>query len=169
MEAFEVPLNRHHWCPKWCADVHNNLASRQLDWRTATEKLTGNTPDISMFRFHFWAPIQYYDPTIKEPKNGWKNGHFLGFVWNAGDHLTYFVETNKASGRDTVLTRSLVRPVPTNIDNNINNDEVLKNAQMNTDSREEIAFNINNNDNNANNINNNNNTNINNNANNNES
>ena len=66
----------------------------------------------------------------------------------AGDHLTYFVETNKASGRDTVLTRSLVRSVPTNVDNN--NTEILNNAQLNTDSREEIAFNINNNDNNAN-------------------
>ena len=114
-----------------------------------------------MFRFHFWEPIQYYDPTIKQPQNGWKTGHFLGFAWTAGDHLTYFVETNKASGRDTVLTRSLVCPVPTKIDNN--NNEILNNNQMNTDSREEIAFNINNNDNNVNDNNNNNNTNINNN------
>ena len=79
------------------------------------------------------------------------------------------METNKAPGRNIVLKRSLVRHVPTNIDNNINNDELLKNAQLNTDSREEIAFNINNNDNNTNNINNNNNTNINNKVNNNKS
>ena len=53
MRAFNAPLSRHAWCQKWCADVRNFLASRKLDWRTPTEILTGDTPDISVFRFYF--------------------------------------------------------------------------------------------------------------------
>ena len=38
------------------------------------EKLIGDTPDISMFRFHFWEPIEYLDPSVKQPDSGWKKG-----------------------------------------------------------------------------------------------
>ena len=57
MRKFKVPLSRHGWCQLWCKDVRNHLASRKLNWRTPTERLTGDTPDISVFRFHFWEPI----------------------------------------------------------------------------------------------------------------
>ena len=54
MRAFDAPLNRHGWCQLWCCRVRNSLASRKLNWRTPLEKLTGDTPDLSVFRFHFW-------------------------------------------------------------------------------------------------------------------
>ena len=54
MAAFNVPLRHHDWCQKWCCDVHNHLASRRLSWRTPIEINEGRTPDISMFRFHFF-------------------------------------------------------------------------------------------------------------------
>jgi hypothetical protein len=52
MREFNVPLSRHHWAQKWCCVVHNIAANRKLDWRSAKERKTGYTPDISMFRFH---------------------------------------------------------------------------------------------------------------------
>ena len=64
-----------------------------------------------MFRFHFWEPIEYLDPTKKQPLSGWKKGRFLGINWDSGDSMTYSVETEKDhnEGRNVVLTRSNVR------------------------------------------------------------
>ena len=109
MRRFNVPLDRHHWCQKWCVDVRNHLASRKLKWRTPAEKLTGNTPDISMFRFHFWQMIEYYNPMVKQPNDGWTMGRFLGIAWDSGDNLTFYVESTSDNGRPVVLTRSTVR------------------------------------------------------------
>ena len=65
MKEFNAPLSRHHWCQRWCKDVCNVLASRRLGWRTPKEHLTGKTPDLSPFRFHFWQKVEYYDPSCK--------------------------------------------------------------------------------------------------------
>ena len=111
MSEFEAPLSRHSWCQKWCCDVRNHLASRKLEWRTAREKLTGETPDISVFRFHFWQPVEYFNHDIKQPGDGWMPGRFLGIAWDSGDDMTYFIETEShGKGRPSVLTRSTVRP-----------------------------------------------------------
>ena len=111
IRKFGAPLSRHAWCQKWCCDVRNHLASRKLKWRTPKEKLTGETPDLSPFRFHFWEKIEYYDPDIKQPEDGWLPGRFLGIDWASGDALTFFIETEKpGGGRNMVLTRSNVRP-----------------------------------------------------------
>ena len=90
--------------------LNHHLASRKLGWRTATERLTGNTPDISMFRFHFWEEIEYFNPITKQPEHGWLPGRFLGIAWDVGDHLTYFIETDKPKGRNVILARSTIRP-----------------------------------------------------------
>ena len=108
MSAFEAPLSRHDWCQRWCTDVRNHLASRRLDWRTPTEVLNGETPDISVFRFHFWQPVEYYEPA-KQPKDGWEQGRFLGIAWESGDDMTYFIEPEGSNGK-IVLVRSNVRP-----------------------------------------------------------
>ena len=112
MRAFNAPPSRHGWCQLWCKDVRNHLASRKLDWRTPTERLTGNTPDISVFRFHFWQPIEYFDHSVKQPDDGWLPGRFLGIAWESGDSMTYHVETDKPKGhgRNVILVRSTVRP-----------------------------------------------------------
>ena len=109
MRAFDAPLNRHGWCQQWCARVRNSLASRKLGWRTPEEKLTGDTPDISVFRFHFWQEIEYYNSSAKNPSDGWCDGRFLGINDSAGDDMTYFIEVKSPSGRPTVITRSNVR------------------------------------------------------------
>lgn len=108
MNAFDAPLSRHDWCQRWCADVRNHLASRKLHWRTPTETLNGETPDISVFRFHFWQPIEYYEPS-KQPKDGWENGRFLGIARDSGDEMTYYIEPEHSNGNIT-LVRSNVRP-----------------------------------------------------------
>ena len=114
MRAFNAPLSRHAWCQRWCVDVRNVLASRKLKWRTPTEILTGDTPDISVFRFHFWQEIEYFDPTMKQPLDGWLPGRFLGIAWDAGDALTFYIEPIKSGpGRCSVLTRGTIRPKQT--------------------------------------------------------
>ena len=111
MRAFDAPLSRHAWCQKWCADVRNVLASRKLDWRTPTEILAGDTPNISVFRFHFWQEIKYFEPALKQPYDGWMPGRFLGIAWDSGDAMTFYVEPVKSGpGRRAVLTRSTIRP-----------------------------------------------------------
>lgn len=110
MKKFDVPLSRHGWCQLHCANIRNHLASRKLKWRTPTEKLLGDTPDISKFRFHFWEPIEYWEPA-KQPESGWKKGRFLGIDESSGDDMTFFIETEKdpGEGRNIVLIRSNVR------------------------------------------------------------
>ena len=92
MREFNVPMYRHSYCQKWCVDIRNHLASTKLKWRTPKVILTGETPDISVFRFHFWELIEYYDPTAKQPHDGWKKGRFLGIAWESGDGMTYKIE-----------------------------------------------------------------------------
>lgn len=76
------------------------------------EKLTGNTPDISVFRFSFWQPVYYYEPTAKYPKPNFLPGRFVGIAWNHGDAFTYRVWTcpngNWENGLE--LIRNIVRP-----------------------------------------------------------
>ena len=110
MRMFDVPLSRHTWCQKWCADVRNILASRKLNWRTPTEILTGNTPDISVFRFYFWEHVEYFDPSMKQPHDGWLPGRFLGISWDSGDSMTFYIEPIRPGpGRRQVITQSTVR------------------------------------------------------------
>ena len=93
--------------------MRNHLASRKLKWRTPQEKLSGNTPDISGFRFHFWEEVEYFDSNKKQLHDGWKPGRFLGIAWDSGDAMTYIVEpTLNSRGRPTTLTRSTLRRKP---------------------------------------------------------
>lgn len=111
MHAFKAPSSRHGWCQIWCKDVQNHLASRKLGWRTPPKQLPSNTPDISVFRFHFWQPIKYYDHSVKQPGDEWLPGQFIGIA-ESGDSLTYHVETEKPKGRgwNVILVCSTIRP-----------------------------------------------------------
>jgi hypothetical protein len=90
MREFNVPLSRHHWAQKWCCDVHN----MKLDWRSAKERKTGYTPDISMFRFHLWEPILYYEPRTKQPENSLNKAWWLCIAHSAGDARAVFDSTS---------------------------------------------------------------------------
>ena len=102
------------WCyaMMWVIDCLNHSAHKGLDWRTPVEKLTGNTPDISVFRFSFWQPVYYYEPTAKYPKPNFLPGRFVGIAWNHGDAFTYRIWTcpngNWENGLE--LIRNIVRP-----------------------------------------------------------
>ena len=111
MQEFNVPLSRHHWAQKWCCDVHNISANRKLDWRSAKERKTGHTPDISMFRFHLWEPNWYYEPRTKQPNSSLKKARWLGIAHSAGDAMTYFIETERDDNtkRNVILVRSIIR------------------------------------------------------------
>ena len=62
MREFGAPMRKYDWEMKWCSDVHNVLANRSKEWIPPMEIRTGQTPDISKFRFNFWEPIWYFEP-----------------------------------------------------------------------------------------------------------
>ena len=117
MRQFNVPLGKHDWCQKWCCDVHNHVANRTLNWRTPMEISTGFTPDISVFRFHIWEPIWYYDPTVKQPRDNLRKARWLGIAWQAGDAFTYYIQTERPrrEGRNVILIRSIIKTRRKNI------------------------------------------------------
>ena len=134
MRAFNAPLNRHGWCQSWCCRVRNCLASRKLNWRTPTEKLTGDTPDISIFRFHFWEEVEYYDTSEKNPHDGWKPARFLGINDSAGDSMTYYIEIKSPTGRPIVVTRSNVRSkITSDSDQSLSGSPSGEKADLNLD------------------------------------
>lgn len=95
MREFNAPLSHHHWVQKWCCDVHNIAANWKLDWRITKERKSCQSPDISMFCFHLWEPIWYYEPHTKKPKNNLKKAWWLGFAHSSGNAMTYFIETER--------------------------------------------------------------------------
>ena len=80
MKKFDAPLSRHGWCQLHCVRIRNHLASRKMSWRTPYELLTGDTPDISAFRFHFGEPVEYWEPSEKQPFSGWENDNFSASI-----------------------------------------------------------------------------------------
>ena len=65
---------------KWCKDVHDVLSMRKLGWRKHKEVLTGDTHDMSMFKFHVWEDVCYLDPDVKQLKHDMLPGKFLGIA-----------------------------------------------------------------------------------------
>ena len=103
------------WCYaiQFVTDCLNHTSKSKLDKSTPIEMLTGNTPDISMFRYAFWQPIEYLDPSIKFPDCKWKPGRFVGIAWKHGDPLTYKIWTEPDAGgweKGSELVRNVVRP-----------------------------------------------------------
>ncbi|MGH7973998.1 MAG: hypothetical protein ACREBR_00630 [bacterium] len=109
---------------QWICDVLGHCARRKLNWRSSIEISTGNTPDISAFRFAFWQTVHYYDPSAKFPTPNLRPGRFLGIARSHGDEFTYYIKDeskNTTSGRQrhTVLVRSIVRARDPNINDSL--------------------------------------------------
>lgn len=86
------------------------LARRSLGWRSAHECHFGDTPDISVFRFVFWATIWYYTPARGFPKTKMLPGRFLGIATTTGDAFCFLVLTEPEDDSPRqVLSRSVVR------------------------------------------------------------
>ena len=115
---FNVPLSKHDWVQKYCCDVHNILACRYLNWESPLTVDSGNTQDISKFRFHMWEPVWYFVPGVKAPKNNLLPARWLGFANSSGDDMTYYIWTENdprrtkkgtKQARHRVLIRSVIR------------------------------------------------------------
>ena len=109
----KAPLSFWCYCLQWVADCHNYTAHKNLHWKTPYELLHGMTPDISVFRFAFFQPVWYYEPTAKYPEPNFLPGRFVGIAWNHGDALTYRIWTclsgdSIAAGQE--LIRNIVKP-----------------------------------------------------------
>ena len=114
LEKSGAPLS--FWCYAliFVIDCLNYQAKESLGWTTSFERLNGDTPDISAFRFHFWESIQYYEPTSRFPEARWRTGRFLGIAWNSGDAFTFIVWTEPDGDWNTgrELIRNIVRSHP---------------------------------------------------------
>ena len=113
--ASQAPLVFWCYCIQFLVTCLNVTARRRLNWRTATEALTGYTPDISHMKFAFWEKAWYYDYNHRFPESPWKPCRFVGFAEHQGDQFTYKVWTisdtkteSWEKGRE--LTRDIVIP-----------------------------------------------------------
>jgi hypothetical protein len=106
-----APLLFWRYCMTFVVECLNHTAQKELDYRTAMEKMYGNTPDISMFRFRFWEPVWYYEPTAKYPAANFLQGRFVGIAWNCGDSFTSKIWTtpNDVWEDGCKLIRNIVR------------------------------------------------------------
>jgi hypothetical protein len=106
-----APLIFWCFCLYFIVDCLNHTASKQLEWRTPRERHDGHTPDISMFRFQFWEPVWYYEPTAKYPSPNFLPGRFIGIAWDHGDAFTYEIWTtpNNIWENGTKLIRNVVQ------------------------------------------------------------
>ena len=62
-----------------------------MDWRPSEEVLYGETLDIGVFRFPWFAPIWYLDPRRSFLNDKMTSGYFLGMENNVGDSFCYIV------------------------------------------------------------------------------
>jgi hypothetical protein len=110
---YNIPRDRRYDMYKHLCDVHNHTALGSLKDRTPMEALTGDTPDISVFRYYFWEPVWFMQiPGARQKEQRWVKGRFLGVAWSVGDNMCYEVAPDP--GEDTsmqrVVCRSLVVP-----------------------------------------------------------
>ena len=86
-----APLTFWCYCLQFVVDYMNHSSVKSLDWKTPVEKLQGKTPDISMFRFGFWAPVWYYETTAKFLAPNYLPARHLEIASKDGDYFTYKV------------------------------------------------------------------------------
>ena len=68
------------WCyaVEFAIDTWNHAAKRSKGSRTPMECLFGQTPDLSAFRFSFYQPIWYFEPSTPAPNHPFQPGRFVG-------------------------------------------------------------------------------------------
>ena len=92
------------------SDVDNHMSRKSLKWRTPLEVFTGETPDLSIFRFKWFDPVFYREWTAESGSIKLLPGRFLGISWNVGDSLCMKVLVSKGRKRNVVLSRGVVLP-----------------------------------------------------------
>ena len=99
-------------CMRYVCFILNRMSLQSLGWKTPFEKLSGQTPDISMiYRFHFWERVYFANRDSRRGKNfpsqsDEKSGRFLGFSEDVGHQMTYLVLDDETK---RVIHRSRIR------------------------------------------------------------
>lgn len=119
-KSYKVPEKQFPALYKHLCDCHNHTSLASLGWKTPMEAMTGDTPDISIFRFHFWEPVWFKAVTNVTTKQiVWVKGRFRGIAWATGDTMCYNVvaEDNypRSIHRTTVLPRHVEEEMPRQI------------------------------------------------------
>jgi hypothetical protein len=109
MSLHNAPERYWDYAVEYAVELVNHTSVERLNWKTPFEKLQGETPDISVFRFIFYEPIYYLDPIARFPHPNMLSGRFLGIAQTTGDSFTFYVLTDNHKGRNVVLTRSVIR------------------------------------------------------------
>ena len=144
-----------YWCYalEFLDQVGCYLSKSNLDGRTSSEKLSGQTPDISIFRFAWFQAVWYYNPSLSFPSDKMEPGFFLKLAENTGDGFAYVVLPAKdikdipRRRNPVTLVRCVVRPrdlasscVPRCIKEfnsfkflNENGEELFSNSEKQTD------------------------------------
>jgi hypothetical protein len=105
---YNIPRDRRYDLFKHLCDVHNHTALGSLGFRTPMEALSGETPDISVFRYYFWEPVWFLQvPGARQKEQRWVKGRFLGVAWSVGDNMCYEVAPDP--GEDTSMQRMVCR------------------------------------------------------------
>ena len=109
-----APLS--YWCygAEYLDLVRRHLSRAALNGRTGFEAMNGDTPDISIFRFPWFAPVWFYSPSVSFPSDKMLPGFCLGIAPNTGDGFSYTILPVKEyddipSRRPVTLVRSVVR------------------------------------------------------------
>ena len=94
------------------SDVNNHCARKSLKWRTPLEVFCGETPDLSIFRHAFFAPVWYREFNAKAGEIKMLKGRFMGIAWNVGDSLCMKILTvpDNPKKRGKILNRGVVCP-----------------------------------------------------------
>jgi hypothetical protein len=97
-------------CPEafWCygmeytKEIRKSMSRPSLDWRSAVEILTGETPDISEYlNFDFYGWMKYYNPHIGLAGNVFL-GRWLGVAHNVGQAMSYWILKPNVIAHSTV-------------------------------------------------------------------
>jgi hypothetical protein len=104
MDRKRVPEALWDFGITYTTDVRQVISRPNLDYRSAIEVLTGNTPDISNFLdFEFYQWIKYFDPAAF-PSSREMLGRWLGHAHGVGQALCYYIlkENRQVIARTTV-------------------------------------------------------------------
>ncbi len=92
-------------------DAMNIVAEKSFNWKIPLAQLTGQTPDISNFRFHRWVPIWFLDSN-KPFFERMHPGYYLSIAHATGDEFCYNVQPcwKPKEEMPKVLQRGVVLP-----------------------------------------------------------
>ena len=108
-----------YWCfaASFLDKVRRVLSKPKLNGASAMQQVYGCTVDISRFRFPWFSPVWYFDPTGSAdfPNDRMKAGFFLDIADNTGDAFSYVIlpattVNDIPLDRDRSIVRNIVRP-----------------------------------------------------------